>query len=548
MADTSEGAGVSVVRLPRLTTLAAVIAALLVPIAQAGVYGLMVARTRPSHSLVPRPDRLFGWDGAPYSVPIGLAVLATALLMLLVAVGLADKGRRVSAVVAAILVAAAAAASVAIQAFPAGPDMYEESPIRGFAALALVCCSPAAAIVAGVVMARSGSVLAGWLSVALGIFMAWAALYVSLIAARDGSPQPQLDAVVATQVIALPWFALVGLWLADFRVVRRLGRLPFSLPVRVHDPMVRLGRLGAVLAAALAVVVMVADLAPYGAGLGPTVTTQLTGRTRIEGLSVGGVQRFSRVYRPEQLGPRPGLIVVLHPVFGSGFQAEAMTGFAAQADRLHWLIAYPDGLLDGWDAFGSNSTWGYHPGVDDVAFIAALIDRLEASDGVDPGRVFVTGFSRGAMMTYRVGCELSSQIAAIAPVSGNMAGESGSATDAGCHLARPVSLLAIHGTADGSIPIAGGHVDIDYAPMVDVISVWRAEDGCAAEGLVVTEGASTITTWTCAGGSAVSARVVTGGSHSWPGAASPLYRTSNPADDFDASRLIADFFVAHARS
>jgi polyhydroxybutyrate depolymerase len=545
MTDTKDEASTDGVPLPRLATRAAVVAAFLVPIAQAGVFGLMIARTRLSHSLGSRPDRLFGWDGAPYSIPIGLAVSVTALLMLLVAVGLALRGRRPSAVVAAVLVAAAAVASVAIQAFPAGPNMYEESPIRGLAALALICCMPAAAIVAGLAFGRSGSAALGWLSVALGVYMAWAGVYVSLIGAYVGSPQPQLDAVAVVQIVTLPWFALVGLWLADFRLTRWLGWLPFSLPVSARRPAVLLGRLASVLVATLAIAVMISDALPLATGLAPTLITQLSGRARIESLSVGGVARFYRVYRPEQVVAQPGLVVVLHPVFGSGFQAEALTGFDVQADRLHWIVAYPDGLLDGWDAFGSDATWGYHAGVDDVAFIAALIDRLEATDGVAPGRVFVTGFSRGAMMTYRVGCELSSRVAAIAPVSGNMADESGSAAGAGCHIARPVSLLAIHGTADGSIPFNGGHVDINYSPMADVIAVWRSQDGCGGEGSPVTDGASTTTSWTCAGGSTVSARVVTGGWHTWPGA-STLWRPGAP-DDFDASRLIADFFVAHAR-
>jgi len=545
MTDTNDGKGASVSRLPGLATRAAVVAAFLVPIAQAGVFGLMIARTHLSHSLGPRPDRFFGWEGAPYGIPIGLAVLATAVLMLLVAIGLWVKGRRVSALLAAALVAAAAAASVAIQAFPAGPNMYEESPIRGLAGLALICCMPAAAIVAGLAFGRSGSLALGWLSVALGVYMAWAAVYVSLIGAYVGSPQPQLDAVAVIQIVTLPWFALVGLWLVEFRPTRWLSRLPFSLPVSVRRHVDRFGRLYAALAAAGVVAALVSSAAPLATGLAPTVITQISGRTRIESLSVSDIERFYRVYRPEEENVHPGLVVVLHPVFGSGFQAEALTDFDAQADRLHWIIAYPDGLLDGWDAFGSNASWGYHPGADDVAFIAALIDRLEASDGVAPGRVFVTGFSRGAMMTYRVGCELSSRVAAIAPVSGNMANESGSAADAGCHIARPVSLLAIHGTADGSIPFNGGHVDINYSPMADVIAVWRGEDGCTGEGSRVTDGASTTTSWICAGGSTVSARVVTGGWHTWPGA-STLWRPGAP-DDFDASRLIADFFVAHAR-
>jgi polyhydroxybutyrate depolymerase len=64
--------------------------------------------------------------------------------------------------------------------------------------------------------------------------------------------------------------------------------------------------------------------------------------------------------------------------------------------------------------------------------------------------------SKGGMMSYRLGCELSSRIAAIAPVAGNMAAKDGSAQDVGCMPARPVSVLAIHGTLDPYAPYAGG--------------------------------------------------------------------------------------------
>ena len=125
-----------------------------------------------------------------------------------------------------------------------------------------------------------------------------------------------------------------------------------------------------------------------------------------------------------------------------------------------------------------------------------------------------------------------------------MATASGS-VDVPCNLDRPVSVLAIHGTADGTIPINGGTVDITFSPLVDVISRWRALDSCEATQTVAVDGASTTSSWACRGGSTVAMRVVTGGWHTWP------VRSSSPSpinpDDFDASRLIADFFVAHPR-
>ena len=262
----------------------------------------------------------------------------------------------------------------------------------------------------------------------------------------------------------------------------------------------------------------------------------------METIRVGEIDRTYRVYRPARTAAGPGLVFVLHGVFGNGFLIESNTGFDAQADRLGWVAAYPDGVLDGWDAFGSGPTWGLHPGADDVAFISAAIDRLEATDGIDPDRVYVTGLSRGAMMTYRLGCELSGRVAAIAPVSGNMATADGSA-DVPCSLAGPVSVLAIHGTADGMIPITGGKTDILFSPLTDVIGRWRVLDFCTGPQALTVDGASTTTSWACQGGSTVAMRVVDGGWHTWP-VRSLSAAPSNP-DDFDASRLIADFFVAH---
>jgi polyhydroxybutyrate depolymerase len=161
----------------------------------------------------------------------------------------------------------------------------------------------------------------------------------------------------------------------------------------------------------------------------------------------------------------------------------------------------------------------------------ALIDHFKATDGVDPDRVYVTGHSRGGMMSYRIGCEMADVVAAIAPVSGNMATADGSA-DVPCHPARPISVLATHGTADGWIPITGGKVDIVFSPMTDVIDRWRALDGCSTTPGVAAAGGITTTTWNCAAGTNVETRIIDGGCHCWS------------AGD---SAAISEFFRDHPR-
>ena len=152
-------------------------------------------------------------------------------------------------------------------------------------------------------------------------------------------------------------------------------------------------------------------------------------------------------------------------------------------------------------------------------------------------------------MSYRLGCELSSRIVAIAPVAGNMAASDGSAQEVGCLPARPVSLLAIHGTLDPNVPYAGGYSPVGHltvASFNDVIGVWREIDGCAASSSVSVSGPTTTTIWPCQDGSTVETKVIAGGEHDWPG--STVKPLSGLHAVFDASVVIADFFMAHART
>ncbi|HYW24821.1 MAG TPA: PHB depolymerase family esterase [Terriglobales bacterium] len=306
------------------------------------------------------------------------------------------------------------------------------------------------------------------------------------------------------------------------------------------------GRLLRLLAAlALAMVALLVTLLTVLDG--PTAWRQLNGRVALNTLRQGALTRSYRVYRPAALPSRPGLVVVLHGADGSGQQVERQSGFDAQADRLGWIAVYPDGVEDGWEPFGCC----HHAGADDVAFIAQVVDGLERSDGVDPGRVYVTGISRGGMMAYRLACELSSRVAAIAPIEGNMADSAGSAGAVPCRPDRPVSVLAIHGSDDLEIPIDGGRSklnleEVSYAPLTDVIADWRRLDACGTGDSVTDSGPSTTTEWRCEDASVVETLVIHGGGHTWPGA--PLANLPwSPGGMVDASGVVADFFAAHPR-
>src|SRR5439155_12228136 len=132
-------------------------------------------------------------------------------------------------------------------------------------------------------------------------------------------------------------------------------------------------------------------------------------------------------------------------------------------------------------------------------------------------RVYVTGISNGAMMAYRLACQLPGRLAAIGPVAGTMTTECGPAT--------PTSVLHIHGLADQNVPFDGGAgskgVAKDARPSVpSVIAYWRRIDGCgqaqvSQQGPVHTEAADG------ARGTNVTLITVDGAGHQWPGSQPP---------------------------
>ena len=185
--------------------------------------------------------------------------------------------------------------------------------------------------------------------------------------------------------------------------------------------------------------------------------------------------------------------------------------------------------------------------VDDVGFIRALIDELVKTRAIDPKRVYVTGMSNGGMMTYRLGCELSDEIAAIAPVAGALNVEN-------CQPSSPVSVIIFHGTADEHVLYNGGEPirKVDRHSRVDksvayAVSFWVQHDSCSSTPKRSEKG--NIRTDIYDGGkdgAEVVLYTVNGGGHAWPGGQAYLLGTE-PTKEISATDLMWDFFVRHPK-
>jgi polyhydroxybutyrate depolymerase len=273
-------------------------------------------------------------------------------------------------------------------------------------------------------------------------------------------------------------------------------------------------------------------------------------------LTVDGQKRDYAIHVPAGTGTAPlPLVVQLHGGGGNNVNIEKQTGFYELADQDHFLVATPDGTGGPGDRLLTwNAGWccgsAVTNKVDDVAFISAMLDDVEAHYPVDPRRIYVTGFSNGAMMTYRLGCALADRIAAIAPVSGALDLE-------GCAPSRPVPVLAIHGTADENVPYGGGkgtdegrrfpsQKDRIDRSVADSVGFWVTNDGCPTSASEQHTGSLIRATYRpCAAGGEVVLDTVVGGVHAWPGGQKIRPRAGEPSDALDATAEIWRFFAAH---
>ncbi len=247
-------------------------------------------------------------------------------------------------------------------------------------------------------------------------------------------------------------------------------------------------------------------------------------------LEVGGLSRAYRLFAPLSLDrsrPAP-LVLMLHGVGNSAQSMVEATQFDRTADRAGFVVAYPEGVNQTWNA-GYCCLGGASVSPDDVAFLARVIDDVRVRQNVDPARVFAVGVSAGGMMAYRLGCELSGRVSGVGAVAGGMILDE-------CRPNRPVSVIEIHGTADQLVPYEGGFTaggaTQPSPPTLALAERWAELNRCPTPPTTQTEGPVRKATWSgCAGGSAVKLVTIEGGGHTW---FAPGLGTANGAIDATA--------------
>lgn len=245
------------------------------------------------------------------------------------------------------------------------------------------------------------------------------------------------------------------------------------------------------------------------------------------------------------------LILALHGGGGKPAQFARTSGFARAATRAGYAVAFPagsgrrgDGLLT-WNG-GYCCGYAARAGVDDIGFLTQVIKDAASRFGVDGSGVYLTGMSNGSIMSETFAAGNPGMVRAVAGVSGSM-------DTSRNRVEGRVPALIIHGTADTSVPYAGGRGEssrtrTDFASVASVVKDFLAPWGevpAKTDRRIdrKDDGTSVIVTDYQKGGQVVlRLMTVEGGAHHWPGGLKTRL-SEGKTQEIDANTEILRFFA-----
>ncbi len=286
----------------------------------------------------------------------------------------------------------------------------------------------------------------------------------------------------------------------------------------------------------------------------------------IEGLARNFIVHIPATY--DRKKPLP-LVLAFHGAGGDAEKAATITGWDRKADRENFIVAFPNGMPPSpdrppsflrnpqyWNAGSKRGAQAIVPGVsnipkapDDVLFSSTIIDTIDKNYNLDLTRVYATGFSNGAAMSWRLGVDLCDRIAAIGPVAGYLA-----LPDP--RPAKPVPAIVIACLNDPLIPIDGGVVKDIWSrqernrPSVrEVVKKYAVSCGCLPEPVsrLEVDGVTKITYQPQDTGAEVIFYTIADAGHSYPGGREFLSERiiGKATDKLNATHVIWEFFAQH---
>jgi polyhydroxybutyrate depolymerase len=254
-----------------------------------------------------------------------------------------------------------------------------------------------------------------------------------------------------------------------------------------------------------------ADAGAGDAALAPGETT--------ETLSSGGMSRSYIVHVPPGYTGKTAVPVVLdfHPLLLPASSWKTATSWGKTADEQGFIVVWPQGYMNSWNV-GRCCNPAFGASVDDVAFVRAILGKLEAEGNIDPKRVYATGCSNGGGMAYKLACSAADVVAAVAPVDFDcITGSTNSPSCGNCAPSRAISECQFRGTADMFVPYDGGPTSVVAGLLFPGaqanFATWASKNACTGSPAPEAAQPACETYPTCAAGVETTLCTVDGGTH-----------------------------------
>ncbi len=241
------------------------------------------------------------------------------------------------------------------------------------------------------------------------------------------------------------------------------------------------------------------------------------------------------------------LVVALHAYrFGPGaFYND--TDVATIGRSMDAIMVYPQGVSESWNA-GICCGQAYQRDIDDVSFITGVISRMIQEYPIDPSRVYLVGYSNGAMLSYYVASEIPDEIAAIGVVAGSVGGRAqvNGEIVVPSSFDTPVPAIIVHGTDDTIVTFGAQQSMLDglfFTPTFESAEWWAGQNGCdTSTPQPTTQGAVNEYAYDCPDNASVLLYTLTDIGHIWPTTVDGL---SEVTEAETIAELIGTFFAGH---
>ena len=279
-------------------------------------------------------------------------------------------------------------------------------------------------------------------------------------------------------------------------------------------------------------------------------------------MQYGGIERTYLIHLPENYSPAKGypLVLSLHGGGGNAESHRETSRLNETSDEKGFIVVYPNGTTGNPET--NHRTWNSGDGccgyaadnnIDDVGFINSLISELISNYKINEKMIYLSGYSNGARMTFRIACEAPEKISAIGTVAGDI--------PSSCPYPKKIPLIHFNGTEDtirpygggecGNIPLLGG-TPSECAPVEQIISDWASRNNCDTQTKQsYQKGNAECKSYEGCGNSDVELCKITGGGHTWPGGAydpdTAIFRSMvGPlTKDISANEEMWKFFELH---